>query len=80
MALIIITINDTPNGDADIGVLSEPALDTSDPTKILTEAQLLALNMLHAATSYPETQVKEDRSLIQLIDLAEEREFGRKII
>ena len=66
MALIVITINDTPTGDADIGVLCEPALDTSDPHKMLTPAQVVALNVLKAASeAHP---IQTDRGLIQLIN------------
>ena len=65
MALIVITLEDNAQGDADVGVQAHPALDPGNPSELLTSAQHLALNMLHAAAN--RSQVVEDRGLIQLI-------------
>lgn len=47
MALVVITITDTDQG-ADVGVLSEPPINTKAPRDTLTPAQLAALQMLGA--------------------------------
>ena len=66
MALIVITVSDNAKGDTDVGVLCEPAIDTNNPDAVLTGAQVVALNMLRAATGG--APVKHDRGLIQLIN------------
>jgi len=65
MALIVITIADTQDGQVDIGLQSEPGIDLDNPGAMLTPAQVNALNMLQALKSEP---VKEDRGLIQLLN------------
>ncbi|MFJ1257867.1 hypothetical protein [Cupriavidus sp. CuC1] len=65
MALVVITIADDPEGNANVAIQSEPALDVGRPDVLLTPAQQLALDMLQAAMS--QTEVKRDRGLIQLI-------------
>lgn len=65
MALIVITIADSGNGDVEVGLLSEPAIP-SDQNATLTPAQVVALDMVAASTR--EAPVKEDRGLIQLIN------------
>ncbi|AQW29101.1 hypothetical protein JK151_09005 [Ralstonia syzygii subsp. celebesensis] len=66
MALIVITVTDDTNGDAAVAVQCEPALDLSRPDTVLSQAQVVALNMLRAATA--DAEVKQDRGLIQLIN------------
>jgi len=68
MALIVITIMDNEAGDADVAVQCEPKLEVGDPSKVLSAAQLVALNMLHAACDNKDTPIKEDRGLIQLLN------------
>lgn len=46
MALIIITVNDSPNGPV-VGMLGEPPLE-QDIKAAMTPAQVVALNMLAA--------------------------------
>lgn len=66
MALIVITVIDNAQGDTDVSVQCEPAIDAKNPDTVLTGAQQVALDMLHAATS--EHPIKRDRGLIQLIN------------
>lgn len=66
MALIVITIADNAQGDVDVGVQSEPPINIAEPGEQLSGAQVVALNMLRAATN--ESPVKHDRGLIQLIN------------
>lgn len=65
MALIVITVADDHEGNAQVAVQSEPGLDVARPETLLTQAQVLALNMLQAAMN--DAQVKQDRGLIQLL-------------
>lgn len=64
MALIVVTLNDTPDGNVEAGMLSEPPILMHDPAAKLTPAQVLAMDMLAALKK---ATVKEDRGLIQLI-------------
>lgn len=61
MALIVITVNDTPEG-AVVCVLAEPALPAAGEP--MSAAQVASLNMLAALRN----EVREDRGLIQLIN------------
>lgn len=70
MALILITVNDTPEGPQ-VGVVSEPPIRPGGDT-VLTPAQVVALNMLDALKAEP---VKEDRGLIQLLTPDEREDF-----
>ena len=63
MALIVITVVDSPEG-AQVGVVSEPAFDTGQSAREVTPAQLAALSMLKAL----ESEIRQDRGLIQLIN------------
>jgi len=65
MALIVITVADDHEGNANVAVQCEPGLDVQRPDTLLTSAQVLALNMLQAATN--DATVKQDRGLIQLL-------------
>lgn len=65
MALIVVTLHDTPDGNVEAGMLSEPPILMHDPATQLTPAQVLALDMLAALKK---AQVKEDRGLIQLLN------------
>lgn len=62
MALIVITVADSPEG-AQVSVVSEPAFDASQSAREVTPAQLTALAMLKAL----EGEIKRDRGLIQLL-------------
>lgn len=64
MALIVVTLNDTADGNVDAGMLSEPPIAMHDPNEKLTPAQVLALDMLAVLKK---AAVKEDKGLIQLI-------------
>lgn len=64
MALIVITVCDNAQGDVDVGVQGEPAIDLSQPRAMLTGAQVAALNMLDTLKS----TIKEDRGLIELLN------------
>lgn len=66
MALIVITVIDKSEGETDVSVQCEPALDTTNPNAVLTGAQQVAMNMLRAAVG--ESPIKRDRGLIQLIN------------
>lgn len=66
MALVVITIHDNQQGDADVGVQMEPPIDFGNPGTELSGAQQVALNMLRAATG--ENPIKEDRGLIELLN------------
>ena len=65
MALIVVTLNDTPDGNVEAGMLSEPPILMQDPEAKLSPAQVLALDMLAALKK---ATVKEDRGLIQLLN------------
>lgn len=47
MALIVITVSDTEDGEVSVAVITEPAISMSADVK-LTGAQSLALDMLNA--------------------------------
>lgn len=66
MALIVITIVDNAQGDTDVAFQAEPMIDPGNPDAVLTGAQVVALNMLRAATGG--APVKHDRGLIALIN------------
>jgi len=65
MALIVITLVDTPSGDTDVGVVCEPAIPTDMEGASLTGAQAIAINMLKNATDHAD--MKEDRGLEALV-------------
>ena len=64
MALIVITVADDENGVA-VGVQMEPPIDSSNPDAVLTGAQVVALDILRAASE--EHPIKQDGGLIQLV-------------
>lgn len=62
MALIVITVADSPEG-AQVSVQAEPALASGMPSVLLSPAQAAALTMLAALQG----EIKQDRGLIQLL-------------
>lgn len=62
MALIVITVADSPEG-AQVAVQAEPALPSGMPNVMLSPAQAAALTMLAALQG----EIKQDRGLIQLL-------------
>lgn len=65
MALIVITVIDSPGGNTDVSVQCEPAMDSKNPNTLLTGAQVVAMNMLNAMKAEP---LVKDRGLIALIN------------
>lgn len=64
MALIVVTLHDTPDGNVEAGMLSEPPILMRSPDEKLSPAQVLAMDMLAALKK---ATVQEDRGLIELI-------------